>query len=427
MKTWQKMTLAVVAVLGIAAAGTQLTPLNRAFLQSNLDANHFNVTNLAGGVAGSVVAYDTDLGLTPTNVVSVSNVVVINLYSVTNFMDFLTVTNGITNLSLTPNTVVKADAGRQLASIGNGTGALTNDGAGNFGWDTTLIGSGLWTLDPTANIWGEGVIHPTMTTNFSIGTNGDTMSWNGITYRGPDASPLEGQFLFAMTASQLEWTNSIQQITLSNAYITNIFATNIYVSNVYATNISVFQLTNVDFAYITNLTAQNLYVSNGFFTNIVAGNIYASNGYFTNLIAGNIYASNGFFTNLVAQNIYASNGYFTNLTVGTLNVSNITVSGNIAYNTNGCTPAPDFSKGYCLLSTNNAFTFLSPINVDTTKTTVQTTVMLVTNTTAADVAVTAPANCWVMPGSVMHITNTTVFTFFVYPFWGTSVYAMPRN
>jgi hypothetical protein len=51
------------------------------------------------------------------------------------FFDNLTVTNGFTNLTLTASTLVKADANQGEASIANGSGVLTNDGAGALGWN----------------------------------------------------------------------------------------------------------------------------------------------------------------------------------------------------------------------------------------------------------------------------------------------------
>lgn len=59
-----------------------------------------------------------------------------NLYSSNTWIISLTVTNPITNISLTANTIVKSDANKALASVANGTGALTNNNAGLFGWFT---------------------------------------------------------------------------------------------------------------------------------------------------------------------------------------------------------------------------------------------------------------------------------------------------
>lgn len=84
---------------------------------------------------------------------------------------------------------------------------------------------------------------------------------------------------------------------------------------------------------------------------------------------------------------------------------------------------PDFQLPYSELTTNAAFAFLTPTNVVTTE--YQTAVVMVTNSTAAAVAVTAPAN--VHASGTMYITNVTVFSFFncagrwtnmiAYPLW----------
>jgi len=52
--------------------------------------------------------------------------------------------------------------------------------------------------------------------------------------------------------------------------------------------------------------------------------------------------------------------------------------------------APNFVLPYSTITTNAAFAFLAPLNVSLTN--VQTAVILVTNSTAVAVVVTAPAN-----------------------------------
>lgn len=93
------------------------------------------------------------------------------------------------------------------------------------------------------------------------------------------------------------------------------------------------------------------------------------------------------------------------------------------YTTNQNQIVPDFALGYQLITTNAAFTFLAPAGVDTTKTLAQTTVVLVTNTTAAAVAVTAPAN--VHTQGTWYVTNVTSFTFFQYAQKFTNATALP--
>jgi hypothetical protein len=95
----------------------------------------------------------------------------------------------------------------------------------------------------------------------------------------------------------------------------------------------------------------------------------------------------------------------------------------IVYYTNSSTMAPDFSKPYSLISTNAAFTVLAPISVDSGKTKAQTTVFMVTNSTAAAVAITPPSNCHTQ--GVWNVTNLTSITFFQYGGAFTNAIALP--
>lgn len=79
-------------------------------------------------------------------------------------------------------------------------------------------------------------------------------------------------------------------------------------------------------------------------------------------------------------------------------------------NTGGTAPTFSFTTAvtYSDLTTNAAFTFLAPVNVSTTN--YQTAVVLVTNSTAAAVVVTPPANCHTQ--GTWYLTNVSVFSFF---------------
>lgn len=91
-----------------------------------------------------------------------------------------------------------------------------------------------------------------------------------------------------------------------------------------------------------------------------------------------------------------------------------------AYSTNQSTMAPNFTLGYSFISTNAAFTFLAPTGIDTAKLTVQSTVVYVTNSTAAVVVITPPANCH--PVGTANVTNLTRCTFECYPNLVTNVF-----
>lgn len=63
----------------------------------------------------------------------------VNTFSKDNYFAGLQSTNGITNLSLTASTVLKSDSAKAISSIPNGTGALTNNGAGVVDWYNGFI------------------------------------------------------------------------------------------------------------------------------------------------------------------------------------------------------------------------------------------------------------------------------------------------
>lgn len=375
MKDWQKMTLVAVAVLGIAAAGSQRTPLNRAFLQSNLDANGFNVTNLQGGVPGSIVAYDPDNGLMPTNVAVLSNAYVTNLvtsnvyatniYVITGYLAELTVTNGLTNLSLTPNTALKADGGRKVSSITpNAVGMLTNDGAGEMGW---TLDAGLLT---NVNNLSPGV------SNFIAGQASATnVVW-----------PTQGTNVFLTTNG-----NAVKIDVPYQTLLTNGLASTNYVND--ATN--------------------NIYQAGTNYANSVTNSLKPfpsdASGALTNDGAGVL----GWYPSFATQpgnNVMSGSNYF---------------GGAVTGPTNSSGTAPDMSKsaGASLLSTNAAFAWLVPTSVDPSKLTQQWAEILVTNTTAAAVAMTVTAPCNSV--GTAYVTNLTDVWVMVYPFVCTNFYFIP--
>jgi hypothetical protein len=224
------------------------------------------------------------------------------------------VTNGMTNLSLTANTITKSDANQKPASVANASGALTNNGSGVFGWYSH------YTPDSR-----------TITIN---GTSGQIVS----------------------SAGAQDFTGNIS-VTLT-------------------------------------LPSNVPHLANG-------------TGALTNDGAGNFDYYNAFATKPSA-NAFTGSNFF--------NVA-------ITFSTNQNQIVPDFSLPEQLISTNAAFTFLAPVGVDTTKKTVQWTLVNVTNTTAAAVAITAPAN--VHPVGTAFVTNWTLCYFQCYAQKITNLFFVP--
>jgi hypothetical protein len=106
----------------------------------------FSVANspvTSGGTLAVTRAADANfLGFGATNVgfIKVTNSVSIGGQAT---IATLILTNGFTNQSLTASTLVAADSNKKMTSIPNAFGAITNDGAGNFGYVPLLDASAL--------------------------------------------------------------------------------------------------------------------------------------------------------------------------------------------------------------------------------------------------------------------------------------------
>jgi hypothetical protein len=79
---------------------------------------------------------------------------------------------------------------------------------------------------------------------------------------------------------------------------------------------------------------------------------------------------------------------------------------------------------YAVLTTNAAFEMLLPANVDSGQTKVQTSVLMVTNSTAAAVIIT-PAAAPVKSSGTWYVTNVTAITTTVYPKVVTNMICFP--
>lgn len=373
-----KKLITVFALLWALCAGA--TNITNYPVRTTFNANYWfflsdvpNQTNW--NLPGNYVASSADLNTVSNMLYNYSNsmVLITNLYASNAYIDNITVTNGITNLSLTPNTSLKADANKRITSIANGSGALTNNGAGVLGWFPF--------------------------TSLSVTTN------------------------FLSIWSTNAW--------FTNAYINYIYGDNIYGSNILVDNITVTNgITNLSLTVNTVLKADgnkrivSIPNGTGALTNDNAGNFgwygYASGSdilTFSNNITTTIGTTVNDYSNNVNTVINStSNSILTQ--IATSNTFN-----QVYYLTNTCTMAPDFAKGYCWISTNAAFAFLSPLNLDYTK--AQTTVMIVTNSSGTAILATMPANVHLVPGSAAYITNASAATFFHYPYVGTNCYLVP--
>lgn len=161
---------------------------------------------------------------------------------ITNFAS-ITVTNPITNLSLTANTIVKSDANRALASVANGTGALTNNNAGTFGWFTY---ASLQDITNTVEFYTNTFMLRTNTifTNNTVLvqqvrylTNSGTMAPNFT--NGYDAITTNASFVFLdpintdATGKSVETTVKLVENSSGSPIVATPFANCIVISNSY--------------------------------------------------------------------------------------------------------------------------------------------------------------------------------------------------
>jgi hypothetical protein len=111
------------------------------------------------------------LGFGATNVgfLKITNTAAISGHAT---ISVLTVTNGFTNQALTASTLLRADANKRLSSIANGTGVLTNDIGGNFGYAPLLDAS---TLKASQYVATDSSTNLVSTQNGSNWTN--TVAW----------------------------------------------------------------------------------------------------------------------------------------------------------------------------------------------------------------------------------------------------------
>ena len=99
----------------------------------------------------------------------------------------------------------------------------------------------------------------------------------------------------------------------------------------------------------------------------------------------------------------------------------LTVYSNINYTTNQGTMQPDFARAFTTIITNAAFTVLPPVNVDPNR--FEQTMMRITNSTAAAVLITPPAN--VNAFGTWYVTNITYLSFSHAGMWETNCIASP--
>lgn len=290
---------------------------------------------------------------------------------------------GLTNLNVAKLT----DAG--TAAYSNATAfALAQQG-------TILTNNGTFDVTWAGNLTVDSSHNLNVTTfNVTTGNFGSLVLTN-----------VDGSFWTNMNASELR-SGTVANARLSGATVTNGI---IKRSEVNPTTQTVIQNADGSINEQIDGDATPGFIFNGGDVRVVGGGFIGTGGNITALNASSL--SSG----TVADGRLSSN-------VPLMNTSNY-FSKNFTYATNQNQIVPDFSIPEQLMTTNAAFTFLAPVGVDLTKTEVQWTTVNVTNTTAAVVNVTAPANCHAI--GTMNVTNWTVFVFQCYAQKITNCFAIP--
>ncbi|HXS67952.1 MAG TPA: hypothetical protein VN761_03860 [Candidatus Polarisedimenticolia bacterium] len=156
-------------------------------------------------VSGSPVTGSGTLSITRTgdanflgfNATNIGNIKITNGASIGGqaTISGLILTNGFTNQALTASSLLASDSNKKLTSVANGIGALTNDGAGNFGYASLLDASALK---------GSQYVKTDSATNLVSTLDGGSLT-NTITWSNP-----------ANTNIAVVFNGTIQSYTLTN-------------------------------------------------------------------------------------------------------------------------------------------------------------------------------------------------------------------
>lgn len=283
---------------------------------------------------------------------------------------------GYTNLNLTPNAVMKTDARDAESSIVNAVGVLTNGGtgSGDIGFNNIIqlaeadAGVLIVTNPPFLDLLNS--------TNLS-GANVDLAPGSGI-------SLATNGHQVVISAPSAPFTNVVITPGTGTTVTTNS-------SHNYSVNVSPSSVT-------VNGTANHITTTSA---SIALG------GAATLDIGSDVATQSG-------NNAFSGNNVFSKTNFSS---SNFTTS------TNQNQITPDFTVAEQLITTNAAFTFLAPVGVDVGKVEAQWTLVHVTNTTAAAVAITSPANCHTV--GTAFVTNLTDVWFNCYAQKFTNAFYVP--
>lgn len=287
----------------------------------------------------------------------------------------------------------------ELAIYGTGNATLSGILTANGFTDLNFAANGVVTNDSTGLLHTTPTLPVGLVSGISIGASGPA----GFTW----SAPVTGSGTLTATTPGLVLTNGESQATT--------FSNNVAIDATHA-------------LYTSNMTAV------GVVTNDANGKHLTTPTLPNSLLANSSVTVNGTANHITTTSASIPLGGSATLDVGSsvalrdANNAFTTASSNyvamtVTTSTNQNQVTPDFSVPEQLMSTNAAFTFLAPVGVDTTKTTVQWTLVNVTNTTAAAVLITSPANCHTV--GTAYVTNLTAVWFQCYAQKFTNAFYIP--
>lgn len=426
-----------------------------------LTNNFFYTTNVTEQFVTNFLSYITNLYgpfITNNNLYS-TNIFTTNLFAtyVTNNTDYIT---NLYGPFITNNTIYSSNAYITNLFVDN---IVTNNIITNLTVNNLTVNTNAY----ITNLFVTTTISTNNTFNFI--TNDILYSTNIIT-TNLTANYITNNTLITtnLYVSNVFATNITVDVITNNTFVTsNTFTTNLFVSNIFTTNITLmsaiwntnkwngptndvsFKATYQKFVASTDMeitglidsTPSNANTSVLLITPGGSDRVLYFPAVFTNYTSdgNNAYLIPS--TNVATVTLFQYGNANTNVVFrlfgpGTLGDTNFAYTDknnaftktnyealNFTTSTNQNQVTPDFSVPEQLMSTNAAFTFLAPVGVDTTKTTVQWTLVNVTNTTAAAVLITSPANCHTV--GTAYVTNLTAVWFQVYAQKFTNAFYIP--
>ncbi len=199
-----------------------------------------NQSNPSNSYALPMDTGDHALGGTPYNYITLSQFASwLGAHGITNVT--ITTSNftvispgGFTNLNLTPNSLMKSDVNDAETSVANGTGALTNNGSGAFGWVPLSFMANNSGSGTNITLWGTTIFdeldvdNAILTNLFTLITNAPLLSTDG-NGKVTNGYPLSATNILLSPGANITFTTNSGTVTVAAA---GTLSSQVYASNV---------------------------------------------------------------------------------------------------------------------------------------------------------------------------------------------------